>query len=242
MNERFIQSPMYISSEIDLLIIIAISSTGVFINGKLLKINEEDEKENGAGSIVNPVMSLYTKTMMILQPLFSFLFWLVHQEIDVPTWLQQLSCYEQYNAAVNRLYFAFNSLIIAAMRYTFIVQHEKVMVFGKERMKTIFYHSSYGIPIALGILHAFFIPTPQNAQNPIHSLCKHYYDQVLNITCGDSSDIQDQCSPILMMTNHYVPVEVIRTIKVMVTIMAGLVFSNVLEGILYWKTFYSIKR
>ena len=242
MKKRFIQSPMYISSEIDLLIIITVSSIGLFINRKFLKINEEDEQENGTGSIVSPVMSLYTKSMMVLYPLFHFLFWLVYQELDVPAWLQQLSCYEQYNSAVHRLYFGFNSLVIAAMRYTFIVQYEKVMVIGKDRMKTIFYHCSYGIPIALGILHTFFIPIHQNAQNPIHSLCKHYYKQVLNVTCGDSTDIPDHCSPVLMITNHYVPVEIIRGFKIMVTIMAILVFSNVLEGILYWKTFQSIKR
>ena len=242
MKVKFNKGPMYISSGIDLLISAVVCTTGILINRKFLKVAEEDEKHNSSGSIVNPVMILNTRMLMINIPLLSFLFWLVHQELDVPEWLQYLSCYDQYISAIWRLFFGFNSLVIAVMRYTFIVHHDKVLIFGKETAKKMFFHASYSIPIVIGIFNAFFVPTPPNARNPIQSVCLYYYQEVLNITCSDPVDYQDNCSPVLSMTHSYVPLEVIRILGIVVKILVSLIFSNFLEGFIYVKTFLAMKR
>ena len=245
MNSKFHKDPLYISSGADLLINTLISSIGFSINKKFLNDTNEDEKRQGCGTgsgIVNGVMKLYTKILMVFQPIYSLLLWLACQELDVPEWLKYLSCYDQYIAATLRLYIGFNSLVIALMRYTFIVHHECILIFGKDKAKKIFYHASYCVPIGLGIVHALFLPVPDNAQNPVHSFCKDFNHELMNVTCGDTDGLHDECSPILSMTLRYVPVEISYSIGIFLKTLAFLIWSNFLEGILYWRTFKSIKK
>ena len=247
MNGKLHKDPLYISSGADLFISSLVSSIGLLINKKFLNDTNEDEKKKGCGTstgIVNGVMKLYTKCLMVLQPLYSLLFLLACQDLDLPEWMQYLSCYDQYIAATTRFYVGFNSLVIALMRYTFIVHHETILIFGKDKAKAIFYHGSYCIPIVLGIIHALFVPVPDNAQNPVHSFCKNFnlYNNLQNVTCGDPDGLHDQCSPILSMTHRYVPVEISISIGIFLKAIVFLILSNFLEGILYWRTFNSIKK
>ena len=239
------KEPMYVSSEVDLIISVMVSVAGLAINSKLLKDMKEDFRMRPPGtnpSLIQDVMTTYTKTLMIFCPSYLFLFWILNEEIYLPDWLKYLLCYDQYIATTVRFYFYFHSMIVAIMRYSFIVHHERIMVFGKDEAKAMFYHISVIIPIIFGVTHACTLPIPKNAQNLAQRTCNNFYKDNYNITCGDPSGIPDECSPILVFVKEYISPELLSYVGLVVKIVFVVVYSNIFEGILYLKTFRTIKR
>ena len=237
--------PMYISSMVDLLIILVVSFVGVTVNWKFLKDMKEDDRMRPPGTnecLIKDVLDTFTKVVMIVSPFYLFFFWFLNEEYEITPWFQYLLCYEQYISSTFRLYWAFNSLVIATMRYTYIVHNERVLQFGKDRAKFIFYIGSILIPVVLGALNAVFVQTPTNIHNPAQSICIDYYLDLLNITLKDSNDILGFGSPILCVVYLYIPVDIVRYVHATLAVIGLLLFSNVIEGILYWKTFGEIRR
>ena len=245
MHSSIQNEPLYVSSLVDFVISILLSLAGILINWKHLRNMEEDEKMRSPGetpSLINDVMKTYTKVIMVLTPYYIFLNWILNEDLDFPEWFQYAVCYDQYLAHFSIIYYAFNSFVIATMRYTFIVHQNRVLVFGKEKAKSMFYHGSYTIPIAIAFLNAFTNPMPQSMQNSAQLLCNAFHRDSLNITCGDSNGIRDECSPILSLTHYYVPLEVTKYVGAFVKLLFIIILLNVVEGSLYFKTFRSIKR
>ena len=237
--------PLYISSMVDLLIVFMVSFAGLIINWKFLSDMNEDDQRRPAGTsecLIKDVLNTSTKVAMVMMPIYQFLFWFLNEKYELPAWFQYLLCYDQYIYPTVRVYWGFNSLVIAAMRYTFIVHNTRVLHFGKERAKSIFYYGSIIIPIIMGILHALSVQTPTNVQNLSQSVCIDFYLDSLNITREDSHNIPGFGSPILSFVYQYVPSEVTDYVYTALTGICLVIFSNVLEGILYWKTFAEIKR
>ena len=237
--------PLYISSMVDLLIVFMVSLAGLIINWKFLRDMNEDDQRRPAGTnecLIKDVLSTITTVMMVSMPIYLFLFWFLNEKYKLPAWFQYLLCYDQYISATFRVYWGFNSLVIAAMRSTFIVHNTRVLHFGKERAKSAFYYGSVIIPIVLGVLHALSVQTPTNIQNLAQSVCIEFYLDSLNITREDSQNIPGFGSPILSFVHQYVPSDVTDYVYTALVGIWLVIFSNVLEGILYWRTFAEIRR
>ena len=237
---------LYISSLIDFTISILVGATGFLINWKHLQGMKEDERMRSPGeapSIINNVLITYTKVLMIITPYYLFLNWFLNEEFfDIPEWLQYLLCYDQYVSTFFRVYVSFNSFVIATMRYTFIVQHDGVLLFGKDKTKKLFYHGSYVVPIVIVFLNSFTLPVPENIQNPAQIICNALHHESLNITCKDNNCIPAQYSPLLSFAHNYIHADAIKYVGSFLKILVVTLLSNVAEGILYWRTFTFIKR
>ena len=240
------EDPLYISSLIVFIISILVGAIGFLINWKHLQGMKEDERMRSPGeppSIINRVLITYTKVLMIMTPYYLFLNWFLEQEFfDFPEWFQYLLCYDQYISTLGRVYVSFNSFVIATMRYTFIVHHEGVMLFGKEKVTMLFYHGSYVVPIVIVFLNAFALPVPENIQNPAQIICNALHHGSLNVTCKDRNCISAQYSPLLSFSYNYIHTDVIKYTGIFLKILVVTLLSNVTEGILYWMTFTFIKR
>ena len=237
--------PMYISSTMDLIIIIVISSVGIAINWKYLKDMNEDDRMRPPGThecILKDVMTTYTKGMIVYGPFYFCFLWVLNEKFELPPWFQYLLCYDQYMSSTVRLYWGLNSLIIASMRYTFIVHNKRVLQFGKARVKAMFYYGSILIPILLAVLSACSVQVPANMHNLAQSICIDYYLEYHNISLQESKEVLDFGTPVLAYVHQYIPLEITGYIRTFVTVIGLLIFSNVLEGILYWKTFRAIRK
>ena len=237
--------PMYISSMMDLMIIFVVSFVGLAINWKCLKDMDRDDKMRPPGTnqcLIKDVLTTFIKVTMVLSPFYLFFFWFLNEDYELPTWFQYILCYDQYVTTTARIYYSFNSLVIATMRYTYIVHNERVLRFGKDRAKAIFYYGSILIPFLLGVLNAFSVQTPRNIHNAAQSICIDFYLDSLNITIKDTDNIPGFGSPILFFAHQYFPVFIIVYLDAFLTVFGLLIFSNVIEGILYWKTFGTLRR
>ena len=233
-----------VSPSFDLIIYVVIFVLGTMVNWKYLKDMEEDDRNRPPGtnpSLILPIMTTKTKMLIVWTPFYFFLYWFLNQEFDIPDWFRYALCYDQYIATTVRFYFALNSLTIATMRYVFIVHNGKVLRLGKELVKRMFYTLHFLIPLAMGILHGCTLPVPMNVQNIAQKTCNEFYQGSMNITCGDPEGVRDDCSPILTLVLDYVSSDVTKGVGIAIKILSIILFTNVLDGIFYWKTFGVIK-
>ena len=208
MKSFFKSEPLYYSCGVDLIIITTISVLIVAINSKYLKDMNEDDKTRPPGTppcLISDVMRTRTKLGMIQTPFYYYLSWILIQQFKLPDWFYHTICNtEPYYRLFAHFYFSSTSLIISLMRYIFIVHNRKVLEFGKEKAKKMFYCFSVGIPLLLGALHAATIPTPPASYNVAHRVCNAFHETSYNMTCGVNG-IKDDCNPILTFVLQHVP-------------------------------------
>ena len=241
MNPFQYKEPMYFSVEIDLLIIIAISMLGIVVNRKFLKDMKDDERK-ASSCLINDVMRFRTKSIIFAIPASLLFQWSLTLSYHFPEWFYQVICYEQYYAMFGRFYFGFTSLIISLMRYFFIVYNEKALLLGKERVKKFFEFLSIMVPLIMLVLHACTLPVPPTAYNIAHRTCHKFLEVSQNMTCRDQDGITDRCAPILSIVLEKIPKIVTDVIGSIVKIMYIIMCSNIVEGILYWRTFKMIRQ
>ena len=229
---------MYISQELDLVIIMTVSMLVVVVNRKLLK----DMKEDPSPSLIQDIMTSITKAIIVAVPGIMLLQWSLTLNYRFPDWFYLALCYEQYNAIFWRFYFAFHSLIISSMRYFFIVYNEKALLLGKERVKKFFYFISIMLPLIMTVLHACTLPVPPSVYSIAQKTCHKYLTITYNMTCQDQSGITDHCAPILPIVLKYIPTVARQNIGIIVQLVYIIICSNIVEGILYWKTFKLIRE
>ena len=237
--------PLMVSSMLDLMILLVVSFTGIVINWKHLRNMNEDDKMRPPGTsecLIKDVLNTYTKVGMVGFPFHFFLNWFLNERYVLPAWFQYVLCYDQYVVNTFRWYYSFNSLVISTMRYTYIVQNKAVLRFGKEKAKAMFYYGSILIPILLAVLNAVSVQTPVHVLNVAATICVDFYLNSLNVTIEDANSIPGFGSPILMFVHQYISVDITHYVQVFLTVVAVVVLSNVIEGILYWKTFRVIRR
>ena len=235
------EEPMYFSAEVDLFIIITFSTLGILVNRKFLKDMKDDERASSP-SLIQDVMVARTKAVMVVHPLSSLLYWSLTLDHHYPDWYYQIVCYEQYSTMFWRFYFGFTTFIISSIRYIFIVYNERVLSIGKEEVKRIFYILSIFLPLTMTILHACVLPEPPSSYNIAHKTCNKYLEASYNMTCQITNGIHDNCAPILPIVMEYIPTGVAKVVGVMVKVMYIVMCTNIMEGILYWRTFKKIQE
>ena len=244
MKSFHFNEPLYISSSVDLVIITTLSALIIFVNGKYLKDMNEDDKNRLPGtprSLIQDVMVTRTKATFHL-PFYYLLAWFLSQGYLLPEWFYQMLSYEQYLTLFLRFYFPFTSLIIASMRYVFIVHQKKILTFGKNLAKRLFYYSSIGLPMLMAVLHACTIPVPSSGYNRPHKVCVKFFETSYNMTCGDPDGVKDDCAPILSRVHHLIPSNITQIVGIVVKFFFIVMCTNVLDGILYYKTFKTIRE
>ena len=210
------------------------------INRKYLNDMNEDDRTRHPGTptcLISDVMRTRTKIGMVLIPYYYLFAWFLSQGIHLPDWFYHLLCYDQYIKMFLQFFFSLTSLTIALMRYTFIVHNRKVIQFGKDKTKKMFHYGSVVIPLILSAFHALFIPVPPSGYNLPHRICTEFLETTYNMTCGDPNGLKDDCAPILSVVQQYANLNVTKVIGIFVKIFYVFCCLNILDGILYWKTF-----
>ena len=205
----------------------------------------EDDKTRSPGTppcLISDVMRTRTIIGMTQLPFYYYLSWFLIQGFHLPDLFYHILCNtEPYYRLFSLFYFSLTSLIISLMRYLFIVHNQKVLEFGKEKAKKMFHCFSVGIPLLLGVLHAATIPIPPSSYNVTHRVCNAFHEASYNMTCGVNA-IKDDCNPILTAVLQHVPSYLTSGIGTLVKLFYVFTCTNVLDGILYWKTFKMIRE
>ena len=240
---------MHFLSIVDLIISILISVLGILINVKFLKDMKYDEINlrrlgpHSSGLLVKRVMTTYTITLIVSIPIQLIFSWFLYEHFELPPWFQYSLCYVIYIIHGLRVYHAFNSLVVAAMRYSFIVHREAIFRFGKEEAKTLFYYGSIAIPIIMEILFAVSVQTfPFTFISAAISICNESYQDSYSRTDLNLTITQNFSLPVYSFVHQYVSSDITFYFKKLFHLLATIITSNVVEAVLYYKTFAKIRR
>ena len=237
--------PLYFSSIIDLIIITVMSVLIIAVNRKYLNDMDEDDRTRHPGTppcLISDVMRTRTKFAIVLIPYYYAFAWFLSQGFYLPDWFYHLLCYDQYIKMFLLFFFSLTSLTIAVMRYTFIVHNRKVIALGKDKIKKMFHYGSVVIPLILAALHALFIPVPPSGYNLPHRICTEFLETTFNMTCGDLNGVKDDCAPILSVVQQHTNLTVRKVVGIFVKGFFVFTYTNIIDGILYWKTFKLIRE
>ena len=236
MNSFQYKEPLYFSTELDFVILVSLSITGALINLKFLKDMKDDARKSSS-SLIDNVMAARTKSIMAVVPTFMLLHWSLTLNHRFPDWFYHSLCYEQYNLMFWRFYFGFTSLIIALMRYFFIVHNEKALLLGKQRMKRFFELLNIIVPLIMTVLHACTLPVPPTSYNAAQKICYEFLDVSHNMMCRDPNRIMDNCARILTIVIERILTAVTNIVGIIVKIMYFMTSTFSLKSLAY-KFFY----
>ena len=221
---------------------------GIAINKDLYtKIKNEEHKEKG--KVVQSIMKQFSLLQCISWPLLIVLFGLFYLCYNVFGLISEPYGHYLINTLrfvynLNRDYVSLNSLLIAVTRYTFVVIGTNAEIFGISKLRDIFIGCSIGIPIVNNFLY--------EATHPIEPIwIAIFYDKTEDLTEGTKNernltnglDINYTYeSPIFILMSEYLPTQLRYVLNVTEDIIMIILYSNILEGILYSLTMISVKR
>ena len=241
-NEIDDSEPIFLNYYLDTCFITLIMILGLLVNWKFLKNMTEDDTNRGANSnglLIRDVMATNAKTQMMVWPTLWVLFWLIQMDTTFPTWMQPWFCHLKFFAYIFRIYFAFNSLAVAAMRYTFIVHNTSISSFGIAKTKTMFYYGSILVPLLLALFYECTIDVPFDRGGRVFEICKQSFTDTANKTFSPERGFE---SPIFAVFQDNMPKNVVYYLGITTKVFLAVIFGNLFEGFLYWKTFSFIAR
>ena len=141
-------------------------------------------------------------------------------------------------------YLACNSLLVATIRYIFVVCDERAARIGIKRLREIFLFSSFCAPIFIAVLNEAMIPIEYNwikifMPTTNNELNKEDYGHLLQ---ADNSTYDIQNSPLYWVTSTYLNSIFNDIMRVVCQIIVFLAFSNIIEGFLYTHIYCYYKR
>ena len=179
---------MHFSSILRLILSILVCLIGTLVNVKYLKDMKDEDRYlrriRCNGLLTKRVMTTYTITLIVSIPIRLASVWIMWENVEILTWFQYPVCYGINIARGVRIYHAFNSLVVATMRYSFIVHRQAILRFGVEKVKTLFYYASIAIPITIEILLALTVST-NYVFGAATSACKESYQDSIRMSLGD---------------------------------------------------------
>ena len=250
MSEQTTDPPKYLTASPVGDVILCIFSTvvGVVVNCKFLHVMKADDVRNRQrgqrnGLLVKDVMTTNTILKMVLYPPVLFAKLYVDINLPLPEWSYHLFCYQRLLMGFIRIYIAFSSLVVAMMRFIFIVHHDMVTSWGAQKMKKIFYYSSILIPLTLALLLDSSFSVELSQKPPGHFVCLKSYEVAHNnATTEHSIDVTSFQSPLHSFAILHVPLSIMDAVSIVGRIMMAIIFTNLVEAVLYWKIFAQIKR
>ena len=236
-----------ISPTVDFIIYSSCTVLGLLVNSKFLHLMKTDQQKSvqrgqREGMLVKDVMTTFTIVNMVFYPLRFFAKWYVRSELPLPDWMYHCYCYQRLFLFSVRGYLAFSSLVVAAMRFAFIVHNDKVVFWGQRRVKKLFHFLSIFIPLTFALMYDSTYFRESSTKPPPFFLCLKSYEIATNSSATEYSiNVTSFQSPMQSFVHQYVPRSITDVVSNVCGAVFTIVFSNLAEGILYWKIYSRVK-
>ena len=151
-----------------------------------MRDDDKDRGPNSNGLLIWDVMATNAKMQILVWPALWILFWLIQIDFLFPTWMKPMFCYIKLFAYIFRIFFAFNSLAVAAMRYTFIIHNTSITSFAIVKTISMIYYGSILIPLLFAIFYECMFDVSSEFGGTVLEICKHSH-HVDSITSNATS-------------------------------------------------------
>ena len=224
--------------------LVIVMPISICINKKLYT-NIKNEEHRDKGKVVQTIMKQFALVQCISWPLITStfgLYYLCNNVLSVipETYARYLISTIRFVYNLNRDFISFNSLIIATIRFTFIAVGRKAEAFGIARLRILFVSCSIVVPIANNFLYETTQPFEQAWVTVFQGKSDYSIQKMNNMTDSNASHPFDPY--IFHLANKYLPPQLIYALKITEDIMMVILYSNVLEGLMYGYTIYVYKR
>ena len=139
-----------------------------------------------------------------------------------------------------RDYVSYNSMLVATIRYTFIALRSWAEGFGLSKLRAFFITCSIGIPLINNFMYEATQPIEHVWIMIFHNKNNLSTAKVNNFTADHMSPTYD--SPIFMIVKQHFPYYLRYSLIVMENIMMIILYSNLVEGVIYAHTTYLYYR
>ena len=244
--EAFFENPAALWSTIlEFVVLTGVVACGLVLNYRfLMKLREEKRKRplGRKGNVIEPIATSFCIFQMIYWPYNILMHWNMANGI-IPTdfWIGwQANIMYQVAIKMSRMYITWNSFFIALIRYVYIVHHEKSNQWEFERVGKLFRLSSFVVPIVVETI-AIFTSNYSEYQKTFPE------DQLKNCLAFNldvnSTSISIPYTPYTQqLAKAVLPESVILILWIIYLSCTFLIYSNMIEFLLYLKIFLSIKR
>ena len=136
-----------------------------------------------------------------------------------------------------RDYLQFHSLIVAICRYTFIILESKAERFGISRLRRLFIGSSIAVPLLTSTLYELTCPIEKSYISWFYGISLN--QGIANSTGKNEEPAHDEDFESVAFTlfNSYFSSFVIDSVGLIETALFSIIYSNVIEGLLYTHIF-----
>ena len=226
----------------------SIMPISIFVNKTLYqRIKSEEHREKG--KIVQIIIQTFSLIQCVCYPSILFFTGLLDFSLNYIKLLElanarYLITSIAFSLSFLRTYLAFHSLIIATVRFTFIVFDSSAEKFGVQRIRKLSIVLSIVIPLVTAVLYD--ITTPIEDKMSIFdifygsSISSNETNQTFdNTSRGINLAIQ---SPIYIFANTFFPRSIVYTMNIIGMILFVIIYSNLIEAVLYGYIMTTYKR
>ena len=228
--------------------VVTIIPTGVTICKKLLD-NVQNEEHLEKGKILQRITKTYALVQCMAWPVIDALALMLVANKRVSTFLSPTMASNgvilvRFMYSVLTSYLACNSLIIATVRYVFVVYDERAARFGIKKLRKTFLFASFCAPMFVALLNEAMIPIEYNWISNFIPLTKDVLqkDEYGHLLLADNSTFDMRSSPLYSIADLYLHSTFNDILRVICKILIFLTFSNIIEGFLYVHIYYYFKR
>ena len=229
------------TTALELLFTIIICVLGIRINCVFINKLEAEKRStplNRKGNVIEPLMSFYSLFQIIYWPYNLLFLWIMHNEVIPAEYMNGWWCFAIYPIGIKfgRMYIAYNSLLVALIRYLYIVHHKKSNQWEFAKVGKLFRIASILVPVGLEIIGIFSHPYNELQTQSDFKDCIAFsrgLNGTENITMPDS---------LATLTKRFIPEMIVIVVDYVVICITVLALMNIIEGFLYYSIYRSIKK
>ena len=216
----------------------------VILVNKKLYLNIKNEEHLEKGKVIQYLVKTYALVQCVGWPFMILTYGsfrlISHFSVDLP--LRALAHSFRFLFTIFRDYVQFHSLIIAITRYTFIVHDSSATRFGINRLRKIFIASSFVIPLLSSVFYELTRPIERTYLYWFYG--ENWTKISQNITenqNGEQSGDELE-SAFFVLFRTFFSSSVINAISAVENVIFSIIYSNLVEGCIYYHIFVWFQR
>ena len=214
----------------------------VMVNRKLY-INIKNEEHLEKGKILQRITKTYALVQCMAWPMIDALSLMLVVNKRVSTFLSPTMANNgvilvRFMYSVLTSYLAFNSLVIASVRYVFVVHDGRAARCGIKKLRKTFLLASFCAPMFVAVLNEAMIPIEYNWISNFMPTTNDFLqkDEYGHLILADNSTFNIRSSPLFSLADLYLHSTFNDILRVICKILIFLTFSNIIEGFMYTQT------
>ena len=236
-------------------------SVGIVVCLKLYKnVKKEDHQERG--KVIQMIIKTYAIVQCIFWPFFLVLVCILRASKlffnVIPTIVTSYAIgWLRFLFTIVRIYVGLHSMIIAIARCCFIVYDVQISRLGIQTVRRLFMSCSIGIPVFLALLREATSPRMKMFYMYAYSMPEYNesyennYNQSLDFLNEDFNKLDflnedfnksSQQSIVYTFVTDNLPSSLIYWMALFCNSMIAIIFTNIVEGFVYWHTYVFCKR